>query len=250
MAGHPITPRLEQSNNFSTFNYQHLDKHIKYILTDIEGTTSSVHFVYDVLFPYFKTHIQLLTQHAQINEVKQAFAEVIELAAQEDGVHLTTTEEVLAYLLKWANEDRKLTPLKTLQGIIWKNAYETGAIKGHVYDDVPTALNQWRAQGLKVGVFSSGSIAAQKLLFRYSDFGDISIHFSNHFDTTTGSKREAATYLKIVQFLGLDAAQILFLSDIVEELEAAKQVGLQTIQLLRAQTKADWPTTARHFLEI
>jgi len=227
-----------------------VDKQIKYILTDIEGTTSSVHFVYDVLFPYFKEHIQLLTQHAQINEVKQAFAEVIELAAQEDGEHLTTTEEVLEYLLKWANEDRKITPLKALQGIIWKNAYETGAIKGHVYDDVPTALNQWRTQGLKVGVFSSGSIAAQKLLFRYSDFGDISTHFSNHFDTTTGSKRDAATYLKIVQFLGIEAEQILFLSDIVEELEAAQQAGLQTIQLLREQTKPDWPNTARHFLEI
>ena len=225
-----------------------MDKQIKYILTDIEGTTSSVHFVYDVLFPYFKEHIQLLTQHAQINEVKQAFAEVIELAAQEDGVHLTTTEEVLAYLLKWANEDRKITPLKTLQGIIWKNAYESGAIKGHVYEDVPAALNQWRAPGLKIGVFSSGSIAAQKLLFRFSDFGDISVHFSNHFDTTTGSKRETATYQKIVQFLGLDAVQVLFLSDIVEELAAAQQAGMQTVQLLRDSTKAEWPQTATDFL--
>lgn len=225
-----------------------MDKHIKYILTDIEGTTSSVHFVYDVLFPYFKTHIQQLTQHAQINEVKQAFAEVIEIAKQEEGVHLTTTEEVLTYLLKWANEDRKITPLKTLQGIIWKQAYETGAIKGHVYDDVPTALNQWRAQSLKIGVFSSGSVAAQKLLFRYSDFGDLSVHFSNHFDTTTGSKRAIETYQHIVKFLALEANEILFLSDVVAELEAAEQAGLQTIQLLREGTQPEWPHTATNFL--
>jgi enolase-phosphatase E1 len=227
-----------------------LDQRIKYILTDIEGTTSSVHFVYEVLFPYFNEHINELTQHAQVNEVKQAFSEVRELAALEDGKHLTTTEEVLAYIKKWSEDDRKITPLKTLQGIIWKRAYETGAITGHVYEDVPTALNQWRAQGLKIGVFSSGSIAAQKLLFRYSDFGDLSGHFSNHFDTNTGSKKEAATYQKIAQFLGLAPEQILFLSDIVAELASAEEIGMQTLQLLRPGTIAAWPHTVSHFLEI
>jgi enolase-phosphatase E1 len=227
-----------------------LDKQIKYILTDIEGTTSSVHFVYEVLFPYFREHLNDLTKHAQVNEVKQAFAEVIEITLQEEGKHLTTTEEVLACLEKWSREDRKLTPLKTLQGVIWKNGYETGAITGHVYEDVPTALNQWRALGLKIGVFSSGSIAAQKLLFRFSDFGDLSGHFSNHFDTTTGSKKDNETYLKITQFLGLAADQILFLSDIVAELEAAQKAGLQTIQLVRDGAAVGWPHTVQHFLEI
>jgi enolase-phosphatase E1 len=227
-----------------------LDKQIKYILTDIEGTTSSVHFVYEVLFPYFREHLNDLTKHAQVNEVKQAFAEVIEITLQEEGKHLTTTEEVLACLEKWSREDRKLTPLKTLQGVIWKNGYETGAITGHVYEDVPTALNQWRALGLKIGVFSSGSIAAQKLLFRFSDFGDLSGHFSNHFDTTTGSKKDNETYLKITQFLGLAADQILFLSDIVAELEAAQKAGLQTIQLVREGAAVGWSHTVQHFLEI
>lgn len=227
-----------------------MDKRIKYILTDIEGTTSSVHFVYEVLFPYFRAHLNDLTKHAQINEVKQAFSEIIEIAAQEEGRHLTTTEEVLACLNKWSEEDRKLTPLKALQGIIWKNAYESGAITGHVFEDVPPALNQWRSLGLKIGVFSSGSIAAQKLLFHYSDFGDLSGHFSNHFDTTTGPKKEKDTYLQITKFLGLEAEQILFLSDITAELEAAAAAGLQTIQLLRPGTAADWPTTVNHFLEI
>ena len=227
-----------------------MDKRIKYILTDIEGTTSSVHFVYEVLFPYFRTHLNDLTKHAQINEVKQAFSDVIEIAAQEDGRHLTTTEEVLACLHKWSEEDRKLTPLKALKGVIWKNAYETGAITGNVYEDDPSALNQWRARGLKIGVFSSGSIAAQKLLFHYSDFGNLSGHFSNHFDTTTGPKKEQTTYEKITQFLCLEADEILFLSDISSELEAAAASGMQTLQLLRPGTVASWPHTATNFLEI
>ena len=227
-----------------------MDKQIKYILTDIEGTTSSIHFVYEVLFPYFQEHLNDLTQHAQNNEVKQAFTEIIELAAKEEGIHLTTTEEVLACLKRWSEEDRKLTPLKAVQGIIWKSGYESGQITGHVYDDVPTALNQWRALGLKIGVFSSGSVAAQKLLFKYSDFGDLSGHFSHHFDTTTGPKKEIDTYIKITQLLGLAPEQILFLSDIPAELSAAAQAGLQTLQLVRPGTSADWPTTAEHFLEI
>lgn len=227
-----------------------MDKQIKYILTDIEGTTSSIHFVYEVLFPYFQEHLNDLTQHAQNNEVKQAFTEIIELAAKEEGIHLTTTEEVLACLKRWSEEDRKLTPLKAVQGIIWKSGYESALITGHVYDDVPTALNQWRALGLKIGVFSSGSVAAQKLLFKYSDFGDLSGHFSNHFDTTTGPKNEIDTYIKITQLLGLAPEQILFLSDIPAELSAAAQAGLQTLQLVRPGTSANWPRTAEHFLEI
>ncbi|MEY3592431.1 MAG: acireductone synthase [Bacteroidota bacterium] len=227
-----------------------MDKQIKYILTDIEGTTSSVSFVYEVLFPYFKEHIQDLPKLSLINEVKQAFAEVIEIVEQEEQKHLTTTEEVLHYLRLWSEQDRKITPLKTLQGLIWKSAYESGDIKGHVYDDVPTALNQWRANGLKLGVFSSGSIAAQKLLFRFSDFGDLTAHFSNHFDTTTGSKQEASTYTSIANFLGLEPQEILFLSDVVAELQAAQQAGMQTTQLLRAETKLEWPQFAHNFLEI
>jgi enolase-phosphatase E1 len=227
-----------------------LDKQIKYVLTDIEGTTSSVHFVYEVLFPYFRAHLGELTQHAQLNEVKQAFADVIEIISREEGRHLTTTEEVLATLKQWSEEDKKLTPLKTVQGVIWKSGYESGQITGHVYDDVPAALNQWRAQGIKIGVFSSGSVAAQKLLFRYTDFGDLSVHFSQHFDTTTGSKKDDATYVKIAQLVGLQPEQILFLSDVSDELVAAEAAGMHTIQLLRQGTASNWPRTVKDFLEI
>ncbi|MEN9742619.1 MAG: acireductone synthase [Bacteroidota bacterium] len=227
-----------------------MDKNIKYILTDIEGTTSSVSFVYEVLFPYFRAHIQDLPKLSLINEVKQAFSEVIEIVEQEEQKHITTTEEVLDYLRLWSDQDRKITPLKNLQGLIWKSAYESGDIKGHVYDDVPTALNQWRANGLKLGVFSSGSIAAQKLLFRFSEFGDLTAHFSNHFDTTTGSKKETETYTSIATFLGLEPNEILFLSDIADELKAADQAGFQTLQLLRPGTEVAWPHTVQNFIEI
>ena len=138
----------------------------------------------------------------------------------------------------------------SVQGVIWKSGYESGQITGHVYDDVPAALNQWRAQGIKIGVFSSGSVAAQKLLFRYTDFGDLSVHFSQHFDTTTGSKKDDATYVKIAQLVGLQPEQILFLSDVSDELVAAEAAGMHTIQLLRQGTASNWPRTVKDFLEI
>lgn len=233
-----------------TLTFPNVDQHIKYILTDIEGTTSSISFVVDELFPYFREHIQELPKMAQVTEVKESFAQVIAIVKEEEGVNITTTEEVIFYLDKWSREDRKVTPLKTLQGFIWKRAYEEGAIKGHVYDDVPTCFNKWRANGLKIGIFSSGSVHAQKLLFQYSCFGDLSKHLSHYFDTKTGAKRDAETYKSIAEILDIAPAQILFLSDIKEELMAAEQIGYQTIQLVRPGTSASWKNTAANFNEI
>ncbi|MFM6934523.1 MAG: acireductone synthase [Flavobacteriales bacterium] len=227
-----------------------MDSQIKYILSDIEGTTSSISFVLDELFPYFREHIHELPKMAQVSEVKESFAQVINLVKEEEGKNITTTEEVIAYLDQWSREDRKVTPLKTLQGFVWKKAYEEGAIKGHVYDDVPTCFNKWRSNGLKIGIFSSGSIHAQKLLFQYSCFGDLTKHLSNYFDTKTGPKREAATYKSIAEILDLEPNQILFLSDIPEELTAATEIGYQTIQLVRPGSEASWPNTVHSFNEI
>ncbi len=227
-----------------------MDKQIKYILSDIEGTTSSISFVVDELFPYFRAHIQELPKMAQVSEVKESFAQVIQLVKEEEGKSITTTEEVIAYLDQWSREDRKVTPLKTLQGFVWKKAYEEGAIKGHVYDDVPTCFNKWRTLGLKIGIFSSGSIHAQKLLFQHSCFGDLSKHLSNYFDTKTGTKRDAFTYKLIAEILDLEPKQILFLSDIKEELMAADEIGFQTMQLVRPGTTASWKNTVESFNEI
>ena len=225
-------------------------KKIKYILTDIEGTTTSVSFVYDILFPYFKAHIKEINNFSQLQEVKEAFSQVIEIVAEEENEQITTSEEVLKYLEKWSNEDRKVTPLKTLQGILWRNGYTSGELKGHVYDDVPSALEDWRKKGLKLGVFSSGSIAAQKLIFGNSIFGDLSKNFSHYFDTNTGQKRDVNTYIEIAKKINLLPAKILFLSDIYQELEAAKEAGFQTLQLVRPGTAISWNEYVHDFSEI
>ena len=229
---------------------QNVDSQIKYILSDIEGTTSSISFVVDELFPYFREHIQELPKMAQVSEVKESFAQVINFVKEEERKSITTTEEVIAYLDLWCREDRKVTPLKTLQGFVWKKGYEDGDIKGHVYDDVPTCLNKWRANGLKIGIFSSGSIHAQKLLFQFSCFGDLSKHLSNYFDTKTGAKRDVATYKAIAEILDLEPHQILFLSDIQEELAAADEIGYQTIQVVRPGSIGTWKQTVSTFNEI
>jgi enolase-phosphatase E1 len=221
-----------------------------FILTDIEGTTTSVSFVYDVLFPYFRQNIEKVRSLIDTPEVQSIFKETIRLAQETENRAIASNEEVIETLMRWSSEDKKITPLKDLQGILWKEAYETGIIKGHVYDDVAPALKAWKDAGLQLGVFSSGSIAAQKLIFGYSAAGDLTPYFSAYFDTTTGGKREVETYTKISQELKIQPSEILFLSDIIEELEAAQQAGLQTIQLVRPGTNANWKNTASSFSDI
>jgi enolase-phosphatase E1 len=225
-----------------------MSKHpIRFILTDIEGTTTSISFVADELFPYFRNNIDLLKTMTDHPVVKEAFAETIELALKEDGKTIATTEEIIETLRGWSVEDRKITPLKTLQGLLWKKGYEDGDLKGHVYADVPSKLNEWHAAGIGLGVFSSGSVAAQKLIFGYSIAGDLTPNFSAYFDTKTGGKRETETYRTIAEQLQIPSSEILFLSDIVAELEAANEAGYQTVQLLRPGTEKGWNTTAADF---
>jgi enolase-phosphatase E1 len=221
-----------------------------FILTDIEGTTTSVSFVYDVLFPYFRENMQKVRTMLHLQEVQAIFRETIRLAQEIENKIIASEEEVIETLIHWSNEDKKITPLKDLQGILWKEAYETGVIKGHVYDDVAPALKAWKDAGIQLGVFSSGSITAQKLIFGYSVSGDLTPYFSAYFDTTTGGKREVETYIKISQKLNKQPSEILFLSDIVEELEAAQQAGLQTIQLVRPGTLANWKNSVLSFSDI
>lgn len=225
-------------------------KGVKYLLTDIEGTTTSVKFVYDVLFPYFRNHIGELKSLTGSDEVQKAFRQTVELAASLENKKLLSVDDIVNTLYRWSEEDRKITPLKTIQGILWEKGYQNGTIKGHVYEDVKPSLEKWKNQGLKMGVFSSGSIAAQKLIFGFSEAGDLTPFFSDYFDTTTGGKREMETYPKIASALELASGQILFLSDIVEELEAADQAGMQTVQLVRPGTTANWPRTVESFSEI
>jgi enolase-phosphatase E1 len=214
---------------------------IRAILTDIEGTTSSITFVKDVLFPYARTRLPAFVEtHGDTPEVQHWLHE----AAKEAGIIEAPRQEIIELLQRWIDEDRKSTALKALQGMIWKEGYENGDFQAHVYPEVSTRLHAWRADGLHLYVYSSGSVPAQKLFFGYSEAGDLTPLFSGYFDTETGPKRERASYEKIAQAIGEQPGHILFLSDIVEELDAAKAAGLRTGWLLRAPLAV--PDQPRH----
>lgn len=203
---------------------------VKAILTDIEGTTSAVSFVFDVLFPYAVEHLPaFVLEHAHEPQVAQLLDSVREDSAEPEA----DTIRVIEILLQWIADDRKATPLKALQGMIWQQGYANGQLKGHVYPDAVEALKRWKQQGYALYVYSSGSIQAQKLIFGCSEAGDLSPLFSGYFDTTSGPKREVGSYQRIAEAIGLPADAIVFLSDVVEELDAAQQAGMQTIGLVR-----------------
>jgi enolase-phosphatase E1 len=215
-------------------------QNIKLILTDIEGTTSSISFVKDVLFPYAAKHLPAyVKQHIEDDVVKTALQQTAELAGA-DGIEIDVknTDQLIKQLLVWIAEDRKATPLKTLQGLIWKTGYENGDYQAHMYPDATEYLKKWHSEGMPLYVYSSGSVNAQKLFFGYSQDGDLLPLFSGHFDTLMGGKRETQSYLNILAELqkthaDLNAKDVLFLSDIKEELDAAREVGMQTVWLLR-----------------
>jgi enolase-phosphatase E1 len=208
------------------------------IITDIEGTTTPIAFVRDVLFPYARDRLEgFLASHGGEPEVAEAVGEAGRLAEGRD---------VVAALLGWMDADAKVTPLKTLQGLIWDEGYRRGDLKGMIYPDVPPVLRQWHAAGVRLYVYSSGSEAAQKLLFGFSDAGDLAGLFSSFFDTRVGGKRQAESYAAIARAVGLPAEDMLFLSDIGAELEACRAAGMMACQLLRAEdgTQA-WPGVAQ-----
>lgn len=201
----------------------------KAILTDIEGTTSSLAFVKDVLFPYSRTRIgDFVRAHAHEPAVRAQLDEVRRLAGRA-----LTDDEAGAQLVAWIDADKKITPLKVLQGRIWEAGYKQGDYQGHLYEDAVRRLRAWKQQGLELYVFSSGSVLAQKLLFGHTAWGDLTPLFSGYFDTTIGNKREAAAYDAIAGRIGLPPSDILFLSDIEEELDAARAAGMHTVWLLR-----------------
>ncbi len=202
----------------------------KVILTDIEGTTSSISFVRDVLFPYAAQHLPMFVR---ANAHEPAVAEQLRAAAQEAGVAGDDCEAIIAALQRWIAEDRKITPLKALQGMLWEHGYRNGDYRAHVYADAFDQLQQWHAAGVSLYVYSSGSIQAQKLFFGYSEFGDMTPLFRDYFDTTSGAKQEADSYRRIAAAIGCAPVDILFLSDIRGELDAARAAGLQTCWLVR-----------------
>lgn len=207
---------------------------IRAILTDIEGTTSSISFVKDVLFPYAR---RALPEFLRAHAAQPAVAAEIDAARREMGAPDALLEAVVAQLQQWIDQDRKITPLKALQGMIWERGYREGDYRAHIYPDAAERLRQWHGEGLALYVYSSGSVAAQKLFFAHTEAGDLLPLFSGHFDTTSGPKQSADAYRRIAAEIGLPASQILFLSDVEAELDAAAEAGLHTCWLVRPEDR-------------
>lgn len=205
---------------------------IQVVLTDIEGTTSSLSFVKDVLFPYARRHMaEFVHAHAEEAEVRRSLDDVVATAGRP-----MADADAVAELLRWLDEDRKITPLKALQGLIWEEGYRRGDFVGHVYEDAARRLREWHERGLRLYVFSSGSVHAQKLLFGHTAYGDLTPLFSGYFDTNVGAKQEAESYRRIAGEIGAAPGSILFLSDIRGELDAALAAGMSTAWLVREGT--------------
>lgn len=205
---------------------------IRAVVTDIEGTTSSLAFVKDVLFPYARQALPDFVRghQAQLKDMAGDMAAIV-------GKPRLDPQQMIDLLLQWMDEDRKITPLKTLQGMIWKTGYESGELQSHLYEDAARGLRKWHADGLQLYVYSSGSIAAQKLLFAHTPYGDLLSLFAGYFDTTTGPKLESRSYQAIATALGLAPRAIVFLSDHAGEIQAANDAGLQTVLLARERTE-------------
>jgi enolase-phosphatase E1 len=217
---------------------------VRAVLTDIEGTTSSLAFVKDVLFPYARNALPAFVRDHE-GELTDIAGEIREIVGKSD----LSAQEMIGILLQWMDEDRKVTPLKSLQGMIWQTGYASGELQGHVYEDAVRGLRNWQAHGLGIYVYSSGSVAAQKLLFSHTSRGNLLPLFSGHFDTTTGPKLEARSYARIADSLGLPARTIVFLSDHSGETRAAQLAGMQTVLLVREPT-AHTGSFARSFDDI
>lgn len=205
------------------------------ILTDIEGTTSSISFVKDVLFPFARRALpDFVRAHHNDPEVRLW----LDRAASDAG-GICDDAITVEMLQGWIDEDRKHPALKALQGMIWQAGYADGEFTAHVYPDAVAALKRWHGEGIPLYVYSSGSVPAQKLLFGHSDAGDLTGQFSGWFDTAVGGKRHDDSYRAIAKMIGLPADDVLFLSDVVEELDAARDAGMHTVLLDRRE---DYPT--------
>lgn len=203
----------------------------KLVLLDIEGTIGAISFVAGVLFPYSRQRLEAyVAAHGETPQVAQILADT---RADVPG------QEPVATLLDWHDRDIKAGPLKRLQGLIWEDGFRSGAFTAHLYADAFTAFDRWRAANIDLAIYSSGSIKAQHLYFEHTEKGDIRQLFKGFFDTTSGAKTEAASYLRIAEALGTAPADILFLSDNPRELEASQAAGLAVLHVIREETGAD-----------
>jgi len=215
------------------------------VLLDIEGTTTPITFVYDVLFPYARNRVKdFLASHLSNEEVKADIEGLreeracdLEKGLAAPSIQVDTTEsliESMTQYIHWLMDaDRKSTPLKSLQGKIWEEGYKTGDLLSQVFDDVPRAFEGWRKQEIDICIYSSGSVLAQKLLFAHTGSGDLTEFIRKYFDTNTGAKMEKESYQRIANELGHSPSEVAFFSDVTAELGAARSAGMQSVLCLR-----------------
>ncbi len=207
------------------------------VLTDIEGTTTPISFVKEILFPFARARI---ADYIRARRTDPAVVQIIADASEGTG----DVERAISALIAWSDTDTKIGPLKSLQGLIWEDGYRENVLKAPVFADAAAALRAWHADSIRLAVYSSGSVLAQKRLFTSSDRGNLTSLFSGFFDTAVGAKREAAAYTRIAQDLGVAPGEILFLSDVPEELDAAKAAGFGALHLVRPSEGSQ--ATTRH----
>jgi enolase-phosphatase E1 len=203
---------------------------VRVFLLDIEGTVAPIDFVYRTLFPFARQRIADFLAEAQDSDVSAAMES---LSAERRRETEAVPADDASYLLWLMDRDRKSGPLKTIQGRIWQRGYESGELASELFPDVPDALQRWKLAGKQIAIFSSGSVLAQRLLFRYTRFGDLTDLIDAYFDTSTGPKREPGSYRAIASQLKCKPAEIRFFSDVIEELDAARDAGLETVVTIR-----------------
>jgi enolase-phosphatase E1 len=217
---------------------------MKGILLDIEGTTTPISFVYDVLFPYARAHVSENLIAEDIEAFRFSYKEDLRNGFSPPA----WSDAPVAYVHWLMDQDRKSTALKNLQGRIWLTGYRQGALHGVVFEDVPLALERWRKEGMDVRIYSSGSKLAQQLLFSSTKSGDLTKFLNGYFDTTSGPKIEADSYALISRAFACGSAEILFISDVVRELDAARTAGMQTALSIRPGNHPQVPGTHRTVL--
>jgi len=240
---------------------QPLTQPVRALLLDIEGTTTPIHFVYNVLFPYARTHVKdYLAAHLSQPSVRTDIAGLFEENADdarrgldppliEGPVERLSLDAVEAYVRWLMDHDRKTTPIKSLQGKIWDEGYHRGELRSHVFEDVPPAFKRWREQAKKICIYSSGSVLAQKLLFANTAAGDLTPFISGYFDTNIGAKKDPESYRRIAGKLVLESSTVLFVSDVADELDAAASAGFQTLICIRPGNPAQSQTSIHSIIK-
>ena len=211
---------------------------VRYVLMDIEGTLISVAFVHDILFPFAKHRLAPFLQERRHDPKVLQWTIVCQDTIEHETGTRPTYEELPVLLTTWIDQDRKLAGLKGLQGMIWDEGYRQGAFEPELYGDVLPTLTIWQARGIRLGIYSSGSEQAQRLLFAHTNIGDVTSLFEHYFDTSVGEKKAASSYRTISEQIGLPPGYILFLSDAEAELDAAALAGFRTAHVVRPGTNA------------